>query len=945
MNFIKTIFIFVALFVSDSIFAQNQGAIWYFGNNAGLDFNTNPPTILTNGQVSTSEGSAVICDAAGGLLFYTDGSTVWGKNHVIMPSQPGGGLGGNSSSTQSGIIIPKPGTLNNYYVFSTPATGGGPFQWAEVDMTLNGGNGDLVSWNNVLHAITTEKLTAIGDCGGTEFWVMSHPYDTDTFYAYKVNSTGILPPVKSKIGLVCNNAQGLGLGYIKFTSNGTKMASANYTGYDKIELFDFDMSTGILSNYISDPLIDGYGASFSPDGTKLYCSNSSNIYQYDVTLGTAAAIIASKFTVGSSTYGALQNAINGKMYHSTFNNSIDVIEFPNLAGAACNLIVGGQSIAPATGVFGLPAIIENYLSGNGGPILKLKYPNCNYLDSTSFASSVNTAGATYLWNFGDPASGLNDTSTLSNPTHIFSANGTYVVTLIVNSVCGNDTVIKNITVSPAPNLIPMLNDTICNNGVYPLTLVNTVVGNFSYTWAPSSYLDNPNIQNPTISDPGIGLTPTSSITYTVTVTQVGNVNCKTADTVDFLILQGFDIKNNDTAICNGDAVQIINAGSNLYNYSWTPVTGINNPNIVNPTITPTVNTLYTLIASHPGCPDSIQTINIDVEDIPVVNAGIDRIVCIPDTLHMGGSFTTSGSTNPNIYTILWKPMLGLNNASLLNATYSGTNTTNYTLTVTSPKGCKDSDIVAVQAVPSDFLILGPNKEMCPNDTVNLTASGAVNYLWQPGISVSDSLANNVQAFPISTQIYSVYATNIFGCKDTQTVKVYVANSGIINLGEDIILFPGETAQLNAIGNCSNFIWTPSFGLSNVNIPNPIANPNTTTQYVVMGSTEYGCPTSDTIIVTRLNESIINMPNAFTPGNGNHTNDFFHVDKNGIATLNYFRIFNRWGQMVFETSDILKGWDGNYNGAPQPLGTYVYTVDAQTNTGKRFTKSGNVTLIR
>lgn len=142
-----------------------------------------------------------------------------------------------------------------------------------------------------------------------------------------------------------------------------------------------------------------------------------------------------------------------------------------------------------------------------------------------------------------------------------------------------------------------------------------------------------------------------------------------------------------------------------------------------------------------------------------------------------------------------------------------------------------------------------------------------------------------------------------------------------------------------------YSWFPNYHLTNDKIKNPIADPPVTTQYFVKGVTEYGCEIEDSITIRISPETLLDLPNAFSPGAGTSINDELRIIKRGIATLKFFRIYNRWGQLVFETTDIYKGWNGRLNGAIQPLGVYVYVIDAITSTGKRFTKQGNVTLIR
>jgi gliding motility-associated-like protein len=165
----------------------------------------------------------------------------------------------------------------------------------------------------------------------------------------------------------------------------------------------------------------------------------------------------------------------------------------------------------------------------------------------------------------------------------------------------------------------------------------------------------------------------------------------------------------------------------------------------------------------------------------------------------------------------------------------------------------------------------------------------------------------------------------------------------VSIPDSTELWPGQSYQLDPDGNALYFSWFPTVGLSNPGVSNPLATPLVNTRYFVTGTTESGCVATDSIYIMVHEESAINMPNAFTPGV--MSNPEFKVSRTGIATLKSFRVYNRWGAKVFESSDIDKGWNGTFNGEPQPMGVYVYTVEAVTNKGKTVTKQGNVTLIR
>ena len=166
---------------------------------------------------------------------------------------------------------------------------------------------------------------------------------------------------------------------------------------------------------------------------------------------------------------------------------------------------------------------------------------------------------------------------------------------------------------------------------------------------------------------------------------------------------------------------------------------------------------------------------------------------------------------------------------------------------------------------------------------------------------------------------------------------------LVSVPDSAVLYPGQSLEMNPQGNALYYSWFPTVGLSNPGISNPVANPSVNTLYYVTGTTEAGCTAKDSIYVLVNDESVLDMANAFSPGS--EPNPIFKVSHLGTATLKSFQIFNRWGAKVFETTDINKGWDGQFNNTPQPMGVYVYRVEAISTKGKTIMKQGNVTLLR
>ncbi|MBL7765756.1 MAG: gliding motility-associated C-terminal domain-containing protein [Chitinophagaceae bacterium] len=539
--------------------------------------------------------------------------------------------------------------------------------------------------------------------------------------------------------------------------------------------------------------------------------------------------------------------------------------------------------------------------------------------------------------------GGDDTTSMSctycnNPWVSPTTTTSYVVTSDLTSICNKSIDTVTIVVATGPQLTITPDTTTCVNASLQLNVSASPAGQaYNYTWSPATFLNNSTIANPMM------VNPTAPTNYTVTVSPQGVLACASQAVVQVDVLLGYDIANSDTAICDGASVQINPIGGNpKYTYLWTPSAGVSNTGVLGPVITPAPPGVYTysITASYAGCPDSTQDITITVDPIPVVDAGADEEICLGDTIHLHATVAPVGN-----YTYEWLPSSDLNNNTILDPIFDGVATTVFTLTATSPNGCQGIDNMIVSVVPVDFLVVDGDRNLCPNQTATLTVSGGVSYLWNPAMYTSDSTASNITVNPISTTTFYVYGYDAKGCKDTAKAVVVVNPGAVLDAGDNQTIYPGESAQLYAHGNCSFFSWFPPNGLNATDIKNPIATPSVSTRYFVTAQTEAGCSAVDSVDVIVSPESLVELPNAFSPGSGTSLNDELRIILRGVATLNSFRVFNRWGQQVFSTTDITKGWNGQYNGKPQPMGSYVYVIDAVSNTGKRFYKQGNVTLVR
>lgn len=474
-------------------FSQNEASKWYFGNYADLDFMANPPGSLNTSAMPGRRPSS-IADAAGNLLFYTNGLNVWNRQNLVMPNGTLMTASNQFLDGQGPLIVKSPGSNSLYYIFYVAyysSTALRETRYCVVDMSLNSGLGDITIKNLVLRTNSTEKLTAIKHCNNSDIWVIGHDYNSNNFTSHLVtvngvNTTAVLSPIGPTY---TNNFNAIGV--LKASPNENRIGNiVRILNAGSAEIYDFDRSTGILSNQLvlSTNLNSAIGGEFSPDGTKFYAvpDNGAICWQWDLCAGTASAVAASVYT-GSIGGTGLQLSINGKIYNTiTGTQSLSVINNPNAAGVACNITPSAQAIGTGTCGDNLPNISSWFLK----PSFNFTTMGCQTASFTAppIPAGCATAGTPTLsslsWIFGDPSSGPANTSTLNGPSHVFSAPGTYTVKLVLNYVnaCVADTQVKVVQTPSLPTLTVSGNLNLCPGQQASLT----VSGADTFTWSTSS---------------------------------------------------------------------------------------------------------------------------------------------------------------------------------------------------------------------------------------------------------------------------------------------------------------------------------------------------------------------------------------------------------------------------------------------------------------------------
>jgi gliding motility-associated-like protein len=538
------------------------------------------------------------------------------------------------------------------------------------------------------------------------------------------------------------------------------------------------------------------------------------------------------------------------------------------------------------------------------------------------------------------------TLTLANP---IAASGTYTLhsqngtdgNTLQDSCNTNQAINNQITFNAAAKPQLQLTDSLitCSNTgvILPLVITNNdATLTYTYQWVAAAGLNNATIPQPLAN-------PVADAIYVVTVGSTNPSMCTSKDSVFVHNLQGFDILNNDTAICEGSSFPIVVNGSDEYTYTWTPTTGVSNPNIKNPTLSPDAPTVYTLTASHAGCNDSSANISVDVQPNPTgIKLYADRTsMCQYDTIVLH-AIANPASFN---FTYTWSPAGDMLYPGGPNNAYFGDTSVTVVVSASTPIGCAAKDSIRLTVFPGNFSSVNTNDTgMCPPmEVIQLLADGGVSYIWSPAYGLNNATIANPLASPQTTTEYLMIAKDIHGCTDSQMVKVAIYPAAVIAMPDSVNIYPGESYHIEPGTNALYFKWFPPSGLSADNISDPLARPEVRTRYFVTASTEKGCSISDSIDIL-VKQTVIDIPNAFAP-NGDGVNSTFKPSKRGIAQLKSFNIFNRWGQKVFESTNIDKGWDGTLNDKPQPIGVYIYTIEAVTDSGQIFTRQGNVTLIR
>ncbi len=578
------------------------------------------------------------------------------------------------------------------------------------------------------------------------------------------------------------------------------------------------------------------------------------------------------------------------------------------------------------------------------PLVKADF-NASYLSGcaplTVNFSNQSTNGAHYLWNFG----GNDTTSLILNPVKTYSSPGTYLVQLyVVDSTRCNisDSTYTYITVYPA--LLSTAQTVIdpCSNSVI---FNGNATGSIQGWWWNFGDGQHDSLQNTTHNYNAPG-------TYNISLIVSNSYGCKDTTISSINVLSGSVGVNSLPVQCFNQSGQLTATGGIAY--TWTPATGLSAGNIANPWASPDTTTTYQvhIISVNLNGDTCMRNLSTTVQVLPKITADFNYTIS-----PCGNSvqFTDSSYVSP----VQWNWNFGDNNsATTTNPNHSYNNSGTYTVSLIAANAvaCEDT-IQQIIVLPSfNPLTVSASQTTCAGSPVQLTATGGVAYSWTPAAGLSATNINNPLASPVQSTTYSVTITSISStgdtCLSTLSTAVNVAGispvSQILQANPDTIIKGNSTSLSSSLSAPYAINWSPSNTLNNPAIFNPTATPTHTTTYTAIVTDINGCtyimnPVTVYVIANACDESSVFVPNTFTP-NGDGKNDILYARSNVVQEI-YFALYNRWGQLVFETTDLSKGWDGVYKGMKADPGVFGYYLKVKCNNGEESFRKGNVSLIR
>lgn len=722
---------------------------------------------------------------------------------------------------------------------------------------------------------------------------------------------------------------------------------------------------------------DGFVTHITHDGTSVINSTYIGSATYDQSYFVELDYHGDVYLLGQTE--ATDSSFVKNVTWSNFGSGQFVCKLgPHLDTMLYSTVFGaGNGINISPTAFLVDLCSKMYLAGWGGTVNNLSslYNNAGYtynMPITSDAFQSSTDGSDfYVMVLEDDASGVVYGSYFGSPTapeHVDGGTSRFdrkgKVYQAICSGCGWD---SNMPIVPA-NAVSATNNNSCNLGVFkmdfnlPIVLADFNVDPIGCAPYTANITNTSLSQNYTTFEWFFGDGGTSTQmnpshtynqpgTYDITLVLSDTATCNFGDTLtkQIIIMGDTTYSLSNLAICPGQNVQVglVPSGDPSISYTWTPSATLSNDTISNPIASPANTTQYTLLVSNGVCTDTVYQ-NVQVS-IPLLNVSNDTTLCTSDEV-----VTLSANSQGTSSVYVWSENESFTdtiNSNLSNntLTVSPSVSTTYFVEINN-NGCTLYDSVRVNIAANDVSIVGPSG-MCLGDSILLTAFHLIpgetyTYDWGPDAVIVGDGNDSVYVNASSSQQITLVATSSIGCEvsDSLLVTVDPLPSLNVNLTASAdTVYVGSTVNLTATPPEYDYVWNVPLGTD----ASQVVILENSAEIIATAQSPYGCTKSDTVFIyvkeIVCGEPDIFIPNAFTP-NSDNTNDNLYVRGNNIDEF-VFRVYDRWGELVFETSDQSVGWDGTYKGKDCDPAVYDYYFEATCVDQEKFFKKGNITLIR
>jgi gliding motility-associated-like protein len=692
-----------------------------------------------------------------------------------------------------------------------------------------------------------------------------------------------------------------------------------------------------------------------------YLSNATATYQIRLTVTDNNGCKATKIYNSVKTFHPVADFISDSVVCPT-----EPVAFTNKSiGSSTYLWLFGDGTSSSQinpthsyltpGLYSVTLITTHTASGCTDTLVKTSYMNVDtpiadfFVTSdfspcppfpVQFYNSSNRTDIKWLWYFGD-----GDTSTVKDPLHVYIYPGDYDVTLIAFDSSGCVDTTKKIAYIRVRGPMGQFNAS-QDSGCVPVAI--TITGSTQSTVS-------------SVADMGDGTAFQDSITITHTYQNVGiyypvytltdSLGCVVSYPVDTFVIGAIPYPDlpSDTTVCKGNYVQFnLPLGDT---FVWTANQApdyLSCTNCINPlSSAPDTIVYYVTATTNIGC-TATDTIIMNVDALPIIFPGVAFRICPGDTIQL--------SAGPNVQSATWTPDLYIDDTTIVSPKVWPPDTQIYRVTGFNQTGCSISRIVRINVIDKVVANLAVDDTLlCEGGAVqlNLNVQEAsfldTTFKWVPPNYLNSSVIEDpVFSAPHGDYNYVVIVGGANCIADTVALHIVVAPKPSVEAGDDKTVAVGTEVQLWAASpNPVSYFWTPvvdSFSCTACRRPFITVNQNQVVYATAVN--EWGCAASDSVVLKVVScapESVF-VPNTFTPNNDD-LNDRLYVRGIGLASLQFFRVFDRWGRLVFETNSLNEGWDGSVNGKLADVATYVYHLKATCSSNELVEKSGNVTLVR